>query len=292
MAELRIGTCSWNYPSWEGLIYDSHDKAEYLAEYADSFNAVEIDRWFWSLFEDPMKARLPLEKDAATYRASVPNSFMFGVKAPNSVTLTHLYKKDRSSKTEPLRENPHFLSHDLMVEFLDRIKPLHDVLGLIMFQFEYLNKKKMPSSAEFSALFGAFADGLPAGLIYTVETRNKNYLDHSFYEFLLNHKLCPVLVSGYWMPRISSLFAEHKELLVQFPVIVIRLMGEDRGEIEKATGKQWDSIVKPHDVELDEVSEILLELRQADVVPFVFVNNHYEGSAPITIDRLMERLSA
>ena len=291
MAGLRIGTCSWNYPSWEGVIYDSHDKAEYLAEYADRFNAVEIDRWFWSLFENPMKARLPLEKDAAIYRASVPNSFMFGVKAPNSVTLTHLYKKDRGSKTEPLQENPHFLSHGLMVEFLDRIKPLHDVLGPIMFQFEYLNKKKMPSLVEFSDRFGTFADALPAGFIYAVETRNKDYLDQSFYEFLLNHRLCPVLVSGYWMPRISSLFAEHKELLLQFPAIVIRLMGEDRDEIEKATGRQWNSIVKPHDVELDEVSEILLELRQADVVPFVFVNNHYEGSAPITIDRLLERLA-
>ena len=23
MAELRIGTCSWKYPSWEGLVYSS-----------------------------------------------------------------------------------------------------------------------------------------------------------------------------------------------------------------------------------------------------------------------------
>ncbi|MFC2079477.1 DUF72 domain-containing protein [Candidatus Bipolaricaulota bacterium] len=291
MNDVRIGTCSWNYPSWEGLIYESHDKTEYLAEYAKRLNAVEIDRWFWSLFEDPMKVRLPLEKDAAVYRESVPDSFRFGVKAPNSVTLTHLYKQDRSSKTEPLVENPHFLSHDLTVEFLDRIKPLHEVLGPVMFQFEYLNKKKMPSSAEFADRFGAFADDLPQGFMYAVETRNKDYVTREFYEFLLEHTLCPALVSGYWMPRISSLFAEHKELLCQFPVVVIRLMGEDRGEMEKATAKQWNRIVKPHDVELDKVSEMLLELRQADVTPFVFVNNHYEGSAPITIDRLMERLT-
>ncbi len=61
--------------------------------------------------------------------------------------------------------------------------------------------------------------------------------------------------------------------------------------MEKATGKEWNKIIKPHDKELDEISEVLLALRQADVQPFVFVNNHYEGSAPITINRLMERLS-
>ena len=292
MADIRIGTCTWNYPSWEGLLYNTREKSEYLAEYAERFNAVEIDRWFWSLFEDPMKVRLPLEKDAAIYRSSVPDSFMFGVKAPNSVTLTHLYKKDRNSKTEPVEENPHFLSRDVMVEYLDRIRPLHDVLGPIMFQFEYLNKRKMPSVEEFLDRFGAFADDLPNRFTHALETRNRNYLSPAFYEFLLSHKLCPVLISGNWMPRISSLFAEHKELFLRFSAIVIRLMGEDRGEIERATGKQWNKIVKPHDVELDGVSEILVDLRRTDVRPFVFVNNHYEGSAPITIDRLMERLSA
>ena len=291
MTEVRIGTCTWNYPSWESLVYSSHDKAEYLAEYAQRFNAVEIDRWFWSLFDDPMKVRLPLGKDATTYRAAVSDHFRFGVKAANSVTLTHLYKADRGSKTEPLRENPHFLSRDLMVEFLDRIEPLHDVLGPIMFQFEYLNKAKMSSVATFLDRFAAFADGLPPGFSYALETRNKTYLCRAFYETLLAHNLCPVLISGYWMPRISNLFATHKDLLLQFPVIVIRLMGEDRGEIEKITGKKWDTMVQPHDAELDEVAKILLELKQSNVQAFVFVNNHYEGSAPITIDRLMARLT-
>lgn len=292
MPAIRIGTCTWNYPSWEGLVYQSHDKAEYLVEYAQRFGAVEVDRWFWSLFEDPLKVRLPLERDAQTYRDAVPDTFRFGVKAPNSITLTHLYKKDRANKSEPLVENPHFLSRDLAIEFLHRIKPLHDVLGPVMFQFEYLNKQKMPSLAAFLEQFAAFANALPPGFTYALETRNKNYLSARFYETLLEHELCPVLVSGYWMPRISHLFEEHKHLLLQFPAIIFRLMGEDRSEIEKVTGKQWSKIVKPHDVELDEVARVLLELQRSNVQPFVFVNNHYEGSAPITIDRLMERLTA
>lgn len=287
-----MGTCSWNYPSWEGLIYSSHEKSEYLAEIAQRFNAVEIDRWFWSLFDDPLKVRLPLHKDAQTYRDAVPDAFRFGVKAPNSLTLTHLYKENREDKDEPIIENPHFLSHELMQAFLERIGPLHDVLGPVMFQFEYLNKKKMASADAFFRQFGAFADHLPPDITYALEIRNKNYLSRAFFEFLLACGLCPVLISGYWMPRISSIVHEYRDLLLQFPTVVLRLMGEDRGDIERMTNKQWNRLVKPHDQELDEIADILLELRRANVAPFVFVNNHYEGSAPITIDRLMERLTA
>ncbi len=292
MSEHRIGTCTWNYPSWEGLVYQTHDKTAYLAEYAKQYNAVEIDRWFWSLFDDPMKIRLPLPRDAAAYRASVPDDFQFGIKVPNSITLTHLYKKDRSSRSEPLQTNPHFLSNELMLDFLDRIEPLHDVMGPVMFQFEYLNKAKMPSAREFIARFSAFSDHLPEAFTYALETRNKNYLNEAWLEFLLEHGISPVLISGYWMPHIADFYAQYKHRLLQFPQVIIRLMGEERGEIEKTTGERWNTIVKPHDRELDDVATILLELQRSGVQPFVFVNNHYEGSAPITIDRLMERLNA
>jgi len=291
MDDWRIGTCSWDYPSWEGLVYASHDKADYLAEYAARYDAVEVDRWFWSLFDDPMKVRLPLERDAAAYRAAVPNAFRFAVKAPNSVTLTHLYKKDRSAKDEPLVANPHVLSAELMREFLDRLRPLHDVLGPVMFQFEYLNRSKMPSPQAFLDRLATFVDALPSGFVYAAETRNKNFVSDAFYRALLEHDMLPVLISGYWMPRLADLVAEHADLLHQFPAVVIRLMGEDRGDIERVTGKTWNRIVKPHDIELDQVAEILRQFQGAGVRSFVFINNHYEGSAPLTIDRLLERLS-
>ena len=33
-ATLRIGTCSWKYPSWEGLVYSKATGINYLEEYA------------------------------------------------------------------------------------------------------------------------------------------------------------------------------------------------------------------------------------------------------------------
>ena len=64
MAELRIGTCSWKYPSWEGLVYSAAEGINYLEEYAQRYNTVEIDQWFWSLHR-PDGVRLPRVQDVA-----------------------------------------------------------------------------------------------------------------------------------------------------------------------------------------------------------------------------------
>lgn len=57
---LRIGTCSWKYDSWKGLIYDPDRRYrpdDYLPDYARHFTTVEVDQWFSSLF--PIGVRLP-----------------------------------------------------------------------------------------------------------------------------------------------------------------------------------------------------------------------------------------
>jgi hypothetical protein len=55
---LRIGTCAWEYDSWNGLVYDPAKKyglCDYLADYARFFNTGEIDQWSWSLFRQGVK---------------------------------------------------------------------------------------------------------------------------------------------------------------------------------------------------------------------------------------------
>ena len=49
MSNIKIGTCSWNYDSWVGLVYSEKcaRSAEYLTEYAQHFDTVEIDSWFY-----------------------------------------------------------------------------------------------------------------------------------------------------------------------------------------------------------------------------------------------------
>ncbi|MBX2977104.1 MAG: DUF72 domain-containing protein, partial [Ignavibacteriaceae bacterium] len=73
---LRIGTCSWKYDSWKGLVYPETDKINHLEEYSKHYNSVEIDQWFWSLF-DSGKAILPKTSVAANYAESVTDDFKF-----------------------------------------------------------------------------------------------------------------------------------------------------------------------------------------------------------------------
>ncbi len=148
---LRIGTCSWKYHSWKGLVYESgrrYGPHDYLPDYAKRFSTVEIDQWLWSLFGSG--AKLPDPADVKSYADSVPDDFRFTVKAPNAITLTHPYaKRAKGSERRATEPNPHFLSVDLLNRFLETLGPMHGKLGPIMFQFEYLNKQKMPSLAVF-----------------------------------------------------------------------------------------------------------------------------------------------
>ncbi|TFG96019.1 MAG: DUF72 domain-containing protein, partial [Calditrichales bacterium] len=104
MGKLRFGTCSWKYESWQGLVYSAGAKENYLAEYGMKYDTVEIDQWFWSLFGVD-KVSLQKPEVVREYVNSVNTDFRFTIKVPNSLTLTHFYRK---RKTEPLIENPHF----------------------------------------------------------------------------------------------------------------------------------------------------------------------------------------
>ncbi|RPJ41210.1 MAG: DUF72 domain-containing protein [Candidatus Latescibacterota bacterium] len=285
MGCIRIGTCSWTYPSWKGLVYSSAKPADMLREYAARYDTVEIDRWFWSLFGG--EPRLPETSDVRAYRSSVPDGFRFTIKVPNSVTLTHAYREE---KTDPLVENPHFLSQALFREFLDRLGPMHDALGPLLFQFESLNKQKMPSEKKFLERLEEFASGLPSGFTYGIEIRNGNYLNDSYFECLRRSRLVPVLLQGYWMPPVDALLGDRAAWFEGSGTVVIRLHGPDRGEIEKLANKEWNRIVAPKDEELGRIARVVKKLVGSGVDIYLNVNNHYEGSAPITIDRLRERL--
>lgn len=286
MARVRIGTCSWKFPSWAGLVYSAPTGIDYLEEYAQQYESVEIDQWFWSRF-DLGEVRLPDPADVASYCAAVPDDFRFTIKAPNSVTLTHLYQR---RKGDLLVANPSFLSPALMTTFIGLIEPLRDLLGPIMFQFEYLNRQKMASQAQFERRMLAFVERLPAGYPYGVEVRNGQYMNAAYFAFLSEAKLIPVLVHGYWMPPVWEVYSAHQEAIQQQGTAVIRLLGPDRQGIEELTGKRWDRLVAPKDDELPRIAEVVQDLLRAGTDVYVNINNHYEGCAPLTIQRLQALL--
>jgi uncharacterized protein YecE (DUF72 family) len=144
----------------------------------------------------------------------------------------------------------------------------------------------MSSQRRFEELLEAFSEQLPAGYQYGVEVRNGKYLNRSYFELLGRNGLSPVLLEGYWMPPVTRVYEDWGDLIAQHETVVIRLLGPDRKGIEKQTGKRWNQIVAPRDEELAAIVEMVEDLLERGVNVYLNINNHYEGSAPLTIERI------
>jgi uncharacterized protein YecE (DUF72 family) len=287
---LRIGTCSWKYDSWKGLVYDAgrtYRADDYLADYARHYSTVEIDQWFWSLF--PGGVRLPDPAVARRYAESVPDDFLFTVKAPNALTLTHHYaRQPKGAEASANQPNAQFLSHALLDPVLERLRPLGGKLGSLMLQFEYLNRQKMPSRDAFLDRLHAFFAGAPRDAPYAIETRNPNYLGGPFFRLLEEHRVGFVYLEGYFMPPIREVFERYRTVVGDH--CVVRLHGPDRKGVEEQAGGSWNRILTPHPEGIEAALAIYEANRERSIRTFVNVNNHFEGSAPLTILRLLERL--
>lgn len=289
-SHLKLGTCSWKYDSWKGLVYRedaTYRPDDYLPDYARHYPTVEIDQWFWSLF--PSGVKMPDPGTVRTYAENVPEDFVFSVKAPNAITLTHFYARQTPRyRDHASKPNPHFLSLEYLHRFLEALSPMGSKLGPILFQFEYLNRMKMPSRQAFCEVLHEFFAETPKGYRYAIETRNPNYLHPDLFDFLRQHDLGYVFIDGYHMPPIGEVFSSHDTFTADFSII--RLHGGDREGMERRTGKAWNRIVDPRPAGLSAAARIVRENARRRIESFVYANNHYEGSAPLTIDRFLDVL--
>ncbi|MCZ7612656.1 MAG: DUF72 domain-containing protein [Ignavibacteriaceae bacterium] len=73
--------------------------------------------------------------------------------------------------------------------------------------------------------------------------------------------------------------------------MVIRLHGTDRKGIEEIANNNWSQIYINRDKEILSIAEMIRDLQKNEIDLFVNVNNHFEGSAPITINKIKEQLS-
>lgn len=121
-----------------------------------------------------------------------------------------------------------------------------------------------------------------------MEIRNANYYSPAFFEFLKEHRLGFVYLDGYYMPPIGKVFEDFAPETAGFQVI--RLHGGDRLEIEGETGEVWNKIVAPKPEGLASAAKIVRTNARKNILTYVNFNNHYEGSAPLSIRRFLETL--
>ena len=134
---IYLGSSSWNFPGWRGIVWGKLSSVTGLAErgltaYAayPVFRTAGIDRSYYR----------PLP--TATYRQfadEVPDGFRFLVKAPQSVTDSQL----RHPGTRRTEANPHYLDLKEAVEtfVLPAAEGLGEKLGVLIFEMAQLHTR-------------------------------------------------------------------------------------------------------------------------------------------------------
>ncbi len=288
---LRLATTSWKYDTWKGLIYErrkTYRPDDYLADYAKRLDSVEVDQWFYSLF--PGGLRLPDPGVVGFYAKSVPKDFVFTVKAPNSLTLTHYYSKQTRRYADFAgKPNPAFLDHDLLGRFLEALSPLRPKLGPVMFQFEYLNKQKMPSKELFIERFGEFIDAAPKGYQYAVEIRNPNFFSTAFFDFLKDRGSASSTSRSSTCRRSERSSRSSSRRRPRS-----RSSGSTAGTGSRSKGKPGRSGTRsspPSPEASQSAAKIVRANAKKRVLTYLNLNNHYEGSAPLSIGRFLDVLA-
>jgi uncharacterized protein YecE (DUF72 family) len=266
---IKFGTCSWNYESWVGLVYSEPKKhaSEYLKEYSKKYRTVEIDSWFY---------KIPTIDEVDSYINSVDNNFEFTIKAPQKITQVFEYGSNI--------RNPHFLNSDYYNNFYSRIEPIKNNVRSIILEFEYMNKMKIGGLHEFIAKLKVFINGISRDIPISIECRNQNFLNNDFYSFLLDNGLDIVLSERQYLPPIIEIVEKFKEFFGS--TTIVRLLGGDRKDIEEKTGQVWNKVIEPKP--LKSVGKAIGYIIETGRRVVINVNNHYEGSAPITIERLIQ----
>jgi len=264
MTEFRIGTSAFTAAGWEKVFYPEGMKAaEYLSYYATKFNTVEVDSTFY---------RTPSVATVNGWARKVPDGFLLAAKIPQIITHQNV-----------LQDCDEDLKH-----FLEAMDLMGDKLGPLLFQFEYFNQTVFRSGGDFLARLEPFLKKLPKGYKFAVEIRNKKWLSKPFFDLLRAHKVAYALIDQSWMPRPSEIFEKFDPITADFTYI--RLLGDRKG-IEKQT-RIWDKVVVDRSRELMGWVNVRQRTVRRGVSTYVYVNNHYAGYAPTTVEQFQKLWNA
>lgn len=284
---VRLGTSSWSFPGWAGLVYDraaspSTLAREGLAAYARHplLRTVGVDRTFYR----PMPS-----EELRAYADAVPGDFRFLVKADRLLT------SPAASSPGGVREpNPTFLDAEyartMAVEPI--LEGLGGKAGPLLFQFPPIPPRSVGGAATFVRRLAAFLAALPEGPVYAVELRTPALLTDDYAAMLRDLGVA----HGYTVHPAMAPLAQQLRTVRPFeqPALVIRWMLRDglRYEAAKDRYEPFDRIVDEDEPSLDRIAVAALDALIAERSVYVVANNKAEGSAPLSVFRLAERIAA
>jgi uncharacterized protein YecE (DUF72 family) len=289
-----IGTSSWKYPGWCGMLYDparyewrgkfaeTRFKRDCLAEYAEVFKTVCVDAAYYTF---------PNQKYLEGMAAQVPKDFQFGLKVTDAVTIRRFPNLDRFG-AHAGQPNENFLNAALFEKsFLGPCESVRAQIGLLMFEFSRFWPTDYAQGREFIADLDKFLSQLPKGWPYGVEMRNRNWLKPEYFECLSRHQVSHVFNSWEAMPSVSEQMAlpgsrTHPQL------VAARFLLKPGRKYEQAVKafEPYDSLKEENPEARAAGKALVAEGKAAGSKrkTFIYVNNRLEGNALATIVAMLE----
>jgi uncharacterized protein YecE (DUF72 family) len=289
---LFLGTSSWHFPGWAGLVWDrEYPEAtlsrQGLAAYAQHplLRTVSLDRAFYR----------PL--DAATYRrlaAQVGEDFRFLVKAPSAVSDAVLRSEGSGAPMEP---NPLFLEPQAALDLCVRpaLEGLGGKLGVLVFQVSPLPRRWLQPDAllqPLEALWRAVVPALPATVRVALELRDAATLTPALAALLKAHGVAWCLGLHDRMPAIDDQLPMQRAMWPGDLVCRWNLQRGLRYTQAKASWEPFDRLQGPDLPTRATLARVLRGTLGAGHSAFVIVNNKAEGSAPLSVLELARLLLA
>ncbi len=301
--QVRLGTSSWSFPGWEGIVYgeaysDSKLARDGLTAYGSHplLRTVSIDRSFYA----PLSVA-----DYLRYAQQVPDDFRFVVKAPASVTDASL----RAERGEPIGANPCFLDAKLAAaEFVTPcLAGLGAKAGSLVFQLPPLPDRILAEPIAFVERLGAFFDALPplpapgedatvAPTFYALEIRDACLLTPRLIRMLRERGVRYCVGLHARMPDPLRQAAALALLDGDTPCgpLVVRwsLHGGFKYEQAKAKYEPFNRLVDEDPATRSALAELAARYAIAGQPVLIVTNNKAEGSAPLTCLGLAREIAA
>lgn len=294
--EVYLGTSSWRYSGWRGMLYDdsryvyrgkfaeSRFEKNCLSEYAEVFKSVCVDAAYYTF---PRREYLQGLAD------QVPDDFRFGLKVTDTVTLKKFPKLDRFG-IKAGQVNPDFLNADLFATaFLKPCEEIRPKIGVLMFEFSRFWPNDYEHGRDFLADLDRFLDALPKGWPYAIEMRNRQWLVPEYFACLARHSVTHVFNSWEAMPPVSEQLALPGSVTNPRMVTARFLLKPGRKYEDAVKSFQPYNETKEVNDEARKAIAQLIKLALAAtggnlVRALIFINNRLEGNALNTIAAVLE----
>lgn len=283
--QLRMGTSSWTFPGWAGLVWDRPAGERTLANVGLSTYArhpllrtVGLDRTYYG----PMTA-----DELGSLTRELPSDFRLLVKAHAECTTVQFtersWYRSRAGQRNELFLEPEYATRMVVEPFM---RGLGDHGGVLLFQFP--NQHVPGGARSFACRLERFLAALPKGPHYAVEIRNAELLTPRYVKALETVGASHCVVEHPGMPEV------HKQWQVtggaDRAALVMRWMLARKHDY--GSGREAYSPFNRLVDENPSVRRALAEMILATSKPsYLIVNNKAEGCSPLSILRLAEQLA-